>query len=293
MFGHRGLLKDEDGLPAADRNALGVLYRPAWPKTAPVMLMAESLTMPKRGLPAIRGHQSLEVLYQQSTQQSGAGSTNKTVVLHDPTRAKKFFLGGEDATFLNKIPDSVKTSSYRGKTYFPNLPPHLSERFFLDPNEGGNGALVFVGQFVDEALGDDYLMLNVIAGKDKTNLLGLCSDDDTRKTDWNNAIDGMQTTLELFGENRAKPGTFIPTSNEVIGEESLPEIMISGNDSSPITSLDVGMKVPGLALFSPNSSSVVCIPSMALFQSVFRVSSSLHKPKRLVLSFPAMTLSMR
>jgi hypothetical protein len=224
VFGHTGSFKDNDGLPAADRNAQGVLYRPAWPKTAPVMLMAETLTMPKRGLPAIRGHQSLEVLYQQSTQQSGAGSSNKTVVLHDPTRAKKFFLGGEDDSFLNKIPDSVKTSTYRGKTYFPDLPPHLSERFFLDPNEGEHGALVFVGQFVDAALGDDYLMLNVIEGKDMENLKDLYSGDNRLKTQWDDAILGMKTTLELFEENRAKPGTFIPTFPEVIRGESLAEI---------------------------------------------------------------------
>ncbi|MBI4657418.1 MAG: LamG domain-containing protein [Verrucomicrobia bacterium] len=208
-----------------DGNPLGIFYRSVWPEGTPVLQMAESLTLPKRGLPAIRGQRSLEIFYQQS--QSGSGETHRSAILHDPTREKVFLLGPkESTTTLGQIPSSVKTSVVRGKTYFPNLPPHLSERFFLDPNRGSNGALVFLGQFVDEPVGDHYLLLNIVGQKDAIDLKGLCAADDERKARWDSVItDGLQTVMERFVENPAKLGTFIPAASpETIGPSALAEV---------------------------------------------------------------------
>lgn len=209
-----------------DDNPLGIIYRPAWPEGVPVLQMAESLTEPKRGLPAIRGQRSLEIVYQQSQLQAGNGLDDRSAVLHDPTREKVFELGPETSTTdLGKIPDSVKTSEYRGKTYFPNLPAHLSERFFFDPNRGSNGALVLLGQFFDEAVGDDYLLLNVLGDKDTADLRALCLVDDPKKGLWDKAItNGLQTVMELFVENPARPGTFVPSSPEEVGPTDLAEV---------------------------------------------------------------------
>jgi hypothetical protein len=102
-----------------DGNALGIRYRPAWPANAPVLQMAETLTLPKRGLPQVRGQSSALVFYQQSQLQPGAPGLS--VRLHDPTREKIFELGAPDQTaVLGQIPGSVKTQTYQGKTYFPN-----------------------------------------------------------------------------------------------------------------------------------------------------------------------------
>ena len=118
-----------------------ITYRPVWPQDAPMLHMAETLTLPKRGLPAIRGHQSLQILYQQSQYINGGDLGRPSVVLHDPTRDKIYLLkdGAED---LKDIPGSVNTQGYQGKLYFPNLPPHLSERFFYDPALGEKGGLI-------------------------------------------------------------------------------------------------------------------------------------------------------
>ena len=208
-----------------DGNPLGIYYRPVWPEGTPVLQMAESLTLPKRGLPSIRGQRSLEIVYQQS--QYGTGESYRSAVLHDPTREKAFLLGPKAGTaILGQIPSSVKTSTFRGKTYFPNLPPHLSERFFLDPSRGSNGALVFLGQFVDEPVGDDYLLLNVVGQKDAIDLKGLCAADDERKARWDSVItDGLKTVMELFVENPAKLGTFITkASPETVGPSALAEV---------------------------------------------------------------------
>ena len=218
---------NNDGLE--DGNALTIRYSPVWPDNVPVLHMAETLTLPKRGLPAVRGQRSLEVLYQQS--QSVANNLNgdltaRSVVLHDPTREKEFqFAMLNDPILLDRIPDSVKTNAYRGHGFFPNLPPHLVERFFVDPNRGGFGALVFKGQFFDAPLGDDYLLLNVLTRSDKEGLKALCLDSDERKNRWDSAMEGLlRTTMQLFVENPAKPGTYIPSQPRVINPEELAEV---------------------------------------------------------------------
>jgi hypothetical protein len=191
-----------------DGNALPIFYRPVWPN-APTLNMAETLGLPKRGLPAVRGQSSLEIVYQQA-EAEGAGQPGRTAAkLHDPTREKYFELGlPSSATRLNGIPDGVFAQVYQGKTYFPNLPPHLAERFFFDPSRSVNGALVLKGQFVDSAVGDDYYLLNVAGAQDLRYLRDLCPAADAKKAFWNTAINGLATPLEMFTENPARPGTY-------------------------------------------------------------------------------------
>ena len=207
---------DANGDRVGDGNPLPIVYRPSWPVNAPVMLRAETLTLPKRGLPSVRGQTSLEIVYEQSHLHRDGSSrllidrASRTVRLHDPTREKEFFLwprNDEEALdqandvpppALGGIPDSIKTQQYRGKTFFPNLPPHLVERFFFDPNRGRSGALVLKGKFVDAPLGEDYLLLNVLGQKDLLNLADLCLAGDLREAKWDEAIAGLETKMELF-----------------------------------------------------------------------------------------------
>jgi len=216
---------DENADGIGDQNSLAVQYRPRWPSTAPVLFMGESLELPKRGLPSIRGQRSLQILYQQSqaTASDGAGDLSLTsAFLHDPTREKTFGLAGSDSSdTLSKVPPSVKTQDFRGKTYFPNLPPHLAERFFLDPARGEHGALVFQGRFVDAPVGDDYLLLNVLGTQDKAYLMDLCLVDDPKKELWDAAIEGLSTELEKFVENPSKPGTYFAGSSKIFGPDDL------------------------------------------------------------------------
>ncbi len=222
-FAGDSVFGNADNDSVGDGNPLGVFYRPVWPEGTPVLQMAESLTLPKRGLPAVRGQRSLEIVYQQSQLRPGKGLADRSAILHDPTREKVFELS---STGLKQIPASAKTSVFRGKSYFPNLPPHLSERFFFDPNRGKSGALVFQGRFVDEPVGEDFLMLNIVGQKDAIDLKALCSSDDPLKAQWDSAIaSGLQTVMELFVENPAKPGTFKTSSPETIGPSSLAEVM--------------------------------------------------------------------
>ncbi len=187
-------------------NAIPVPFLPKWPDdpalgvqaSVPAVLQAaESLTLPKLGLPQVRGQSSAQVYYQQSL----GVAAQKSVLLHDPTRQKTFALGGPGA--LAKIPSSVLTTDYAGRTYCQGLPPHLQQRFYFDGNLGAKGSLVFIGEFVDEAAGEDYLHLNVLGTEDMAALKAVCPTEDTaNKPKWDAAIDGLYTRLETFRKHR-------------------------------------------------------------------------------------------
>lgn len=195
-------------------------YQPKWPddlslpiaqrKIVPVLKTAETLTLPKASaiagqLPQIRGASSAEVLYQQSVANTGA--VNNSVALHDPTRQKRFLL---TAGALDKLPPSVLTSDYAGKTYFQTLSPSLQQRFYYDATLGTKGGLVLKGEFVDEIAGEDYLNLNVLGAADLAELQALCpSSDSSYKSKWDAAINALNTKLETFSESTTVPGNYV------------------------------------------------------------------------------------
>jgi len=186
-----------------DTEPLSIGFSPHWPEDAPVLLLGETLTMPTRGLPAVRGQTSIEVLYDQSMAME---ADTKSATLFDPTVAKVSAL--EDAD-LDQLPSSVFTNDYRGKTYFPNLPPHLVNRVYLDPNLGTVGSLILVGEFHDEAFGDDYLLLNVLNEKDIADMKALCLATDTDRGKWNTLVDDLAVTMHTYVESAEKQGTFV------------------------------------------------------------------------------------
>jgi hypothetical protein len=267
-----------------DGNPLPIYYRPVWPEGVPVLHMAETLTLPKRGLPSVRGQSSLQVLYQQSQTEQGGDLARKSAVLHDPTREKVFEFGTEDqAETLHKIPDGINTQVYRGTTYFPNLPPHLAERFFFDPNRAANGALVFKGEFVDSPVGDDYMLLNVVGVQDAAYLMGLCPDGDDKDL-WDAAItNGLATIMERFIEDTSKLGTFIVGSNQTNGPAELAQV----------TDQDVAVDSYALTAIGPGSGYITLIagnglaftePGDPISVHIIRVVDTLYRGETKVLT---------
>ena len=274
------------GLTGQSQQALNIVYRPVWPVNPAVMPRGYTLTTPAFDLPAVRGQTSLGVLYQQSNNQPGTTPTDVSVILHDATREKQFFMAEDDGAVLSEIPPSVRKDLFRGLTYFPNLPPHLSERFFFDGNRGANGALVLRGEFVEATLGEDYLLLNALTPTDVQTMKDLSSDAPTIKAKWDSAIASLSTTLETFQEDPAVPGTFIVDSSKDrnIGITGIASIVSSETavDSYALTAVGPGQGFVTLiagngAAFTPQEEPV----SM----HVFRVSTALHRGEiKLVLS---------
>lgn len=212
---------DTNGVAAGDSvsgTPLTIIYRPVWPANPPELQLAETLALPKRGLPAVRGQSSAEILYQQSKATIGTNS----VVLHDPTRAKTILIN-DSKVGLTALPASLKTDVQNGKTYFQLAQPHLQQRFYYDPTLSNLGGLVLTGEFHDPTTGEDYLDLNTLSSADQAALKSLVADTDSDKTKWDAAIGLLATTLQTFTEDPTKPGTYIVTSNVSVGVSQLPE----------------------------------------------------------------------
>ncbi|MDB4805109.1 hypothetical protein OAH16_00740 [bacterium] len=129
-------------------------------------------------------------------------SATESVKLIDPTREKESRVvrnTGEDFAFP---PGSIPTSYYQGKIYFPTLDPHLSKRIFFDPNRGTDGALVLLGKFMDELVGEKYLQLNVLSAPDYADLINLCQPGDPSITYWKDVVKNLAADMEHFVEAR-------------------------------------------------------------------------------------------
>ncbi len=201
---------------AADKNSpsLDIVYRPVWPSLVsgpsgmiplPKLFMGQTLTVPINGLPQIRGQSSVQVLYQQSI---GLNITQAppSVVLFDPTAAKESSLAA-----IGGLPSGVVAQSYEGRMYFPNLPPNLAERLWFDPNTTN---LVFEGQFMDEPVGDKYLLLNVLRGADLAAVQGLCPAGDQHKSNWDSAVLNLTATVLTKHQPADAPGSYVVNTNQ-------------------------------------------------------------------------------
>ena len=217
--------------------ALDIIYRPAWPGNAPAVDFGETLTEANKGRPAIRGQTSAKLLYQQGIATNGVnnGEAGAAMILHDPTREKSFSLKSDTKDGLAALPAGVRAELYQGKTFFPNLPPHLAERFFYDSNRSPKGDLVFKGEFKNEALGEKYLLLNVLGISDLATVKNLCPTADPDKTKWDGAVDALAASVETFYEDPAVPGQFIVNANMTVSR-GVSELVAITNDNTAVDS---------------------------------------------------------
>jgi len=210
-----------------DTASLSIVYRPAWPALPPVMQVGQTLTTPVAGLPDLKSQTSAWVAYQQSTATNFAGKP-ASVVLIDPTRAKVAPL---DQYGLNELPTGVLQEAYQGRFYFPNLPPHLANRVFFDPNVGTKGSLILRGEYAGDTATGQYLRMNVLTGggakDDLRTVLELCPEQPTdEKAKWDNMVRGLAASVQTFVENPKVAGQFIvnPSLNQTVGVSSVVEI---------------------------------------------------------------------
>ena len=273
------------GNPAsASTSALDIVYRPVWPANPSRFSLGDTLMTPKQGLPSIRGQTSLKVVYQQSIA-GDIDALNVSAVLHDPTREKSVDIS---TVGLDRIPPSVETSSFQGRVFFPQLPPHLVERLFFDPNRSETGHLVFQGEFKDEAFGTDFLLLNVLRGSDLQVVNDLTPATDTEnKTKWDNAIGALRAVVETFHENPAVPGTYIPDQNlnvrVAIGELAAIEDSNTAVDSYALSASGPGQ---GFVTLIAGDGAAFTPPGEPVSLHVFRVASPLSTGELKVLPSP-------
>ena len=259
-----------------DTLPLEIVYRPVWPerdpkdgsKPVPAVPFGATLTTPAFNLPGVRDMKTAHLLYQQSLA-SNLVASRTSVVLHDPTRAKFSDLAAQS---LNRLPPSIAADVYQGRYYFPNLPPHLAERVFFDPNRGEKGSLVFLGKYVAETLGESYVLLNVLRGSDLAAVKSLCPTGDTdNKPKWDALVDALATAVETFYENPDVPGTYIPqpgrTATVGVGDLAAVDDPNTAVDSYAISATGPGSgyvtlaEAAGTALTQPGEPVALCTSS--------------------------------
>jgi hypothetical protein len=169
----------------------------SWPSNVPAMAVGQTLTLPVNGLPAIWNQLSVDIIYQQSTN-SGHGVS---VALFDPTLARGVALPGALAAYGFKTAPHGNISIRQGRTYFHDLPPDLSERFYYDPMQGTE-KLRFIGQRVAPPSGGEYLLVNRLTAAQRDEIKALCKVTDiARKAEWNAAIDRLATNIVTVAPN--------------------------------------------------------------------------------------------
>jgi hypothetical protein len=233
---------------SGDTASLEIVYRPVWPerdpsdasKAVPTLPFGGTLAATKFNLPGVRDMLTAQILYQQSVA-SNLVSAVPSAVLHDATREKYSDLVAQD---LSALPGGVNASYYQGLYYFPNLPPHLGSRVFFNPNRGTAGTLVLSGQYVEEMMGESYLMLNVLRGTDLAVVKALCPDGDSDKSKWDSLVDGLATTVETFHENPDRPGTYIadPSLKASVG---VGDLVVITNANTAVDSYAISAVGPG------------------------------------------------
>ena len=233
------------GGDSAAAPAQPITYRPVWPGTTPALAFGETLTVASKGRPAIRGQSSALVLYQQPIALAATNRANyPAVTLHDPTRQKSFALKALASEGLAQLPGGVYAQGYQGKTYFPNLPPHLANRFYLDPNLGAQGSLVFKGEFKDEPTGEKYVQLNLLTGSDLATIKALCPGTDPDKSAWDAGIDRLTAAVETFYENPVIPGQFIVNPAATV-TRGIGDLVTITNNNTPVDSYALSAAGPG------------------------------------------------
>ncbi|GAA5122092.1 DUF642 domain-containing protein [Luteolibacter yonseiensis] len=222
-FSLKEIDSNADGSPGGIDEPLTITYRPAWPADAPELRVAETLTLPKFGLPQVRGQASTEIFYQQSIANAATASamSKHSVVLHDPTREKVATLASSGVT-LAAVPSLLKTTSYQGRTYFQGLPAHLQQRFYYDPNRGTKGTLVLAGAFHDEPAGEDYLDLNTLAAKEVEIIKALLPTGTTGKSDWDSAIDALKTQVDIHVPDPSRAGSYVVGNSITYRTQEIP-----------------------------------------------------------------------
>ena len=264
---------------AATSPAQPITYRPVWPGTTPALAFGETLTVASKGRPAIRGQSSALVLYQQPIALAATNRANfPAVTLHDPTRQKSFGLKANANEGLTQLPDGVYAQGYQGKTYFPNLPPHLANRFHFDPNLGAQGSLVFKGEFKDEPTGEKYVQLNLLAGSDLATIKALCPGTDPDKTAWDAGIDGLTAVVETFYANPMIPGQFIVNPAATV-TRGVGDLVTITNNNTPVDSYALSAAGPGQGYLTVivGNGDAFTPPAEPVSMYVLRVSGQLYQ----------------
>ncbi len=274
--------------------SLDIVYRPFWPerdpkdasKPVPSLPYGATLVEPfPGGFPGVRDFKTAHLYYQQSIAANLATAAH-SAVLHDPTRAKYVDITTQ---FADAIPAGIKTEYYQGKIFFPQLPPHLVTRVFIDPNMGSKGSLGLIGEYKKELLGESYLQLNVLRGSDLAAVHVLCpTADSANYPKWVALVNALATPLETFREDVPdKPGTYAPDSLKTVSI-GVGDLAVVENDNTAVDSYALSATGPGSGYVTllEASGTAFTEPGEPVALHIFKVGGGLHRGELKIIPSP-------
>lgn len=166
----------------------------SWPSEVPSMKVGQTLTRAKDGLPEIWNQASVDIAFQQSAV-VGNDPEAVSVRLFDPTVAQEVALSGQlsDYGFAPGAGGNIYTR--QGMTYFHNLPPDLSDRFYYDPTRH---TLRLIGKLVGPATGEPWLLVNRLSSNQRDELKAICS---SQSAQWSWMIDSLARNVVEVAPN--------------------------------------------------------------------------------------------
>jgi hypothetical protein len=165
-----------------------------WPVIVPTLSIADTLTLPKNNLPAVRGQKSVRVVYQQSVALSADDDLESALLIDADTRPQGHADEHPAADARIARPRAPATR------FSPDLDPDLRQRLFWVPFSDPSERLQLKGLFV-EYPNYHYLRLNLMTpdlialAKNPSRVVGI-------DLAWTNAINDLPTTrIEMRNEN--------------------------------------------------------------------------------------------
>jgi len=142
-----------------------VTYTIEWPTNSPVLKAGETLFMAKNNIDNVADQTSVQILYQQTTEQAPGTSS---VFLFDPIVTRN--------VPLTAAPSDLETLVDGALLTFSDFPPHLRDRLQYDPI---GMKLQLQGEWVDAPGTEEpsgYLLVNALSDRDRDALKALSSD---------------------------------------------------------------------------------------------------------------------
>lgn len=171
-------------------------YHISWPTNVPTLHLGQTLTLPQNGLPDVWDQLSVEIPYEQSSNQIPAQAS---VRLFDPLQAHTNYL---DSAVIDAMTSAgmARIDVASGLVRFPNLPPSLYPRLYYDKT---TSLLVLEGQQVKTLTGAGYLLLNELESFEQEAVEATAEGiDGTLKDKWNTAVEGFPTDITPIDPNQ-------------------------------------------------------------------------------------------
>lgn len=170
-----------------------VVYTVTWPD-APLLRLGQTLTKATKGLPEVWGQLSVDVVYEQSTNQA---VSRTSVDLFDPVVARGVNL---DMAVIDEMLASrlAIRDTASGHYVFPGLSPSLYPRVYYDFERK---QLMVAGVYTQPLTGDPYLLLNLLEDFEKGQVTAAAIGIDSKSL-WDEAVLNLPSDVTEIVANK-------------------------------------------------------------------------------------------